>query len=270
MLRRRDGFIGGKLFQLGTAFQCCCWCCYCRYWCYCLQMTLFGTGEVLQAQPWLHGLREAGSSPCHWRVPIPGIPIPTRSNNYWRWKCISGILCGFLAVSSSTLELQQSAGFPWPAGNQDDQTISYYQTWLWMEILEILTIVTLQVSLIKAHLGERLGPSSMVRFSLSCQLLHITDNINRKLHIFKKSFFNCWIALKRICRWEGRWPACQPWPPAPSTRRWPASSCFASFDFKNNCKRDYYQTPSMQGSMPRMSEANLNAMFNSYPNYGAR
>merc|ERR1719362_1449983 len=25
-----------------------------------------------------------------------------------------------------------------------------------------------------------------------------------------------------------------------------------------------------QGSMPRMSEANLNAMFNSYPNYGAR
>ena len=54
--------------------------------------------------------------------------------------------------------------------------------------LALLTIVTLQVSLIKAHLGERLGPSSMVRFSLSCHLLHITDNINRKLHIFQKIF----------------------------------------------------------------------------------
>ena len=42
----------------------------------CLRMTLCCTaGEVLQAQPWLHGLSEAGSSPCHRRVPIPGSHI---------------------------------------------------------------------------------------------------------------------------------------------------------------------------------------------------
>ena len=38
----------------------------------------------------------------------------------------------------------------------------------------------------------------------------------------------------------------------------------------HNCKHALHQAPSMQGAMPRMSEANLNAMFNSYPNYGAR
>ena len=37
----------------------------------------------------------------------------------------------------------------------------------------------------------------------------------------------------------------------------------------SHCKHDYH-TVFMQGAMPRMSEANLNAMFNSYPNYGAR
>ena len=102
MLQRRDGFLGGELFQVENNFSplmmiflynqlhfnaaiiakadtdvdredCC------------LKMTLFATGEVLQAQPWLHGLSEAGSSPCHRRVPIPGeIHIPTRSNNYQR------------------------------------------------------------------------------------------------------------------------------------------------------------------------------------------
>lgn len=39
----------------------------------CLRMTLCCiAGEVLQAQPGLHGLSEAGSSPCHRRVPVPG------------------------------------------------------------------------------------------------------------------------------------------------------------------------------------------------------
>ena len=43
-------------------------------------------GEVLQAQPGLHGLSEAGSSPCHRRVPIPGFHI-TRSNKLPKVKC---------------------------------------------------------------------------------------------------------------------------------------------------------------------------------------
>jgi len=66
-----------------------------------------------------------------------------------------------------------------------------------------------QVSLIKAHLGERLGPSSMVGGKMASLPALATSSL-------------------------------------------------------------YPQAPSMHGSMPRMSEANLNAMFNSYPNYGAR
>ena len=82
-------------------------------------------GEVLQAQPGLHGLSEAGSSPCHRRVPIPGFHI-TRSNKLPKVKCPMSswpfywaymLATFFAAVSSSTVELQQSAGFPWPAGD---------------------------------------------------------------------------------------------------------------------------------------------------------
>jgi len=66
-----------------------------------------------------------------------------------------------------------------------------------------------QVSLIKAHLGERLGPSSLVGGKMAGLPALATSSL-------------------------------------------------------------YPQAPSMHDAMPRMSEANLNAMFNSYPNYGAR
>ena len=102
-----------------------------------------------------------------------------------------------------------------------------------------------QVSLIKAHLGERLGPSSLVSLMLPDIFIWVlfgcySTHSNQLDEIFGSLFGSylgvtwhihinlmTYLGHKLFSRWGERWQACQHWRPALSIHRCLDLSCIA-------------------------------------------